>query len=287
LLLFAQKVSNNINGDNKYFEKVKVGFYNTFDELLKYYQGKYKINNGKDLKKFYQLWFQWWSPMAIIMVAADLSSIPENIKSDAMEIRSKTQKYTDAGDRIFVDYLIKRFPKLYKFTNVLTPEEVFDFPESISQNTLNLIAKRLNGCALINGKLVLKKDILRELRKQKLALEKIAINKDTPIIYGTSASNGFVKGKTRVVIEKDEYSKLKKGEILVTHMTSTDRIFEIKKALGIVTDEGGLSSHASIISRELNKPCIVGTKVATKILKTGDLIEVNANLGQIKILKRI
>ncbi|TSC78409.1 MAG: pyruvate, water dikinase [Parcubacteria group bacterium Gr01-1014_29] len=60
----------------------------------------------------------------------------------------------------------------------------------------------------------------------------------------------------------------------------------IKKALAIVTDEGGTTCHAVIIARELQKPCIVGTKIATKVLKDGDLVEVDANNGVVRIVKR-
>ncbi|NCF75260.1 MAG: hypothetical protein GWO87_02115 [Xanthomonadaceae bacterium] len=69
-------------------------------------------------------------------------------------------------------------------------------------------------------------------------------------------------------------------------MTSPDYIAGIKKASVIITDEGGLTCHAAIVSRELNKTCVIGTKIATKVLKDGDLIEVDANKGVVKILKR-
>ena len=59
-----------------------------------------------------------------------------------------------------------------------------------------------------------------------------------------------------------------------------------KKALAIVTDEGGITSHAAVISRELGIPCIVGTKLATQVLHNGDLVEIDANRGMVKILKR-
>ena len=60
----------------------------------------------------------------------------------------------------------------------------------------------------------------------------------------------------------------------------------MEKASAFVTDEGGMLCHAAIIAREMNKPCIVGTKSATKILKDGDLVEVDANAGIVKILKK-
>ena len=67
-------------------------------------------------------------------------------------------------------------------------------------------------------------------------------------------------------------------------MTTVDYLPAMKKASAIVTDDGGITSHAAIISRELGIPCIVGTKIATKVLKDGDLVEVNANKGEVKIL---
>lgn len=82
-----------------------------------------------------------------------------------------------------------------------------------------------------------------------------------------------------------EIDKVKTGDILVAVMTRPDYIMGIKKAAAIVTDEGGITCHAAIISRELGIPCIIGTKIGTKILKDGDLIEVNANHGWVRKVK--
>ena len=79
-------------------------------------------------------------------------------------------------------------------------------------------------------------------------------------------------------------SMLQKGEILVTSMTTPEYIVAMEKSAAIITDEGGVLCHAAIVSREMNIPCVIGTKIATKVLKTGDLIEVDANNGLIKIL---
>ena len=78
---------------------------------------------------------------------------------------------------------------------------------------------------------------------------------------------------------------MKKGEILVTEMTSPDYVPAMKKALGIITDEGGLTCHAAIVARELKVPCIIGTKFATEILKNGDLVKMNASSGIVEIIK--
>ena len=111
------------------------------------------------------------------------------------------------------------------------------------------------------------------------------------IIKGQIACKGIVKGKVFKIsetlkgINQNAFKKMKKGDILVTEMTSPDMIAGIKKAAGIIIDDGGLLCHAAIISREFNIPCIIGTKIATKVLKDGDRIEVNAEKGIIKKLK--
>ena len=80
--------------------------------------------------------------------------------------------------------------------------------------------------------------------------------------------------------------EMKKGNILVAGQTRPFLMSAIKKAGGIITDEGGITSHAAIISRELDIPCIIGTKIATKVLKDGDSVEVDADKGIVKILKK-
>ena len=77
---------------------------------------------------------------------------------------------------------------------------------------------------------------------------------------------------------------MRKGQVLVSGSTGPEMILACKKAGAIITDEGGIISHAALVSRELGIPAIIGTKVATKILKNGDLVEVDANNGIVKIL---
>jgi phosphohistidine swiveling domain-containing protein len=101
---------------------------------------------------------------------------------------------------------------------------------------------------------------------------------------GTIGSRGFVAGIAFVCFTPHEAKHLKKGEILVCPQTTPDFVVFMKRASAIITDEGGITCHAAIVSRELGIPAVVGTKVATRVLKTGDRIEVDANNGIIKRL---
>ena len=108
---------------------------------------------------------------------------------------------------------------------------------------------------------------------------------EVSLLKGFTASPGKVKGVVRVVMGETHFSKFNEGEILVAPMTRPEYLPLMKKALAIITDEGGLTSHAAIIARELKVPCLIGTKIATKVLKDGDLVEINTNHNQLKIIK--
>jgi len=118
-----------------------------------------------------------------------------------------------------------------------------------------------------------------KLRDQELNFE---LDKSIDL-QGIAASKGKVVGRALVSLgSKEAIEKIQDGEILITGMTTPDFVPAMKKAGAIVTDEGGLTCHAAIISRELNIPCVVGTKYATRIIASGDKVEVNANHGVIK-----
>lgn len=100
-----------------------------------------------------------------------------------------------------------------------------------------------------------------------------------------SRGRGKITGRVRIILSPDKALAFRKGEILVAPMTSPEYVFVMKKAAAIVTDTGGLTSHAAIVSRELGVPCIVGTKIATSVLKDGDMVEVDATKGVVRKIK--
>lgn len=103
---------------------------------------------------------------------------------------------------------------------------------------------------------------------------------------GICASPGVVRGRARICLTFQESNKLEKGEILIAYGTDFDFMNAIVKSNGIITEEGGILSHASVISRELKKPCIIAYKGITKLIKDGDLIEIDAEAGTVKLLEQ-
>lgn len=110
-------------------------------------------------------------------------------------------------------------------------------------------------------------------------------DKSIDTIKGHIAYKGLAQGRVYNLVSPDK-NKPNKDFILVTGMTHPKDIMLIKKSKAIITDQGGILSHAAIVSRELKKPCIIGTKIATKVLRDGQLVEVDANKGVVRILRK-
>lgn len=98
---------------------------------------------------------------------------------------------------------------------------------------------------------------------------------------GLGASPGVGSGVVKVIKDLSELDKVKPGDILVTTMTNPDMVVSMQKAAGIVTDEGGVTSHAAIVSREMGIPAVVGTGNATSVLHDGEVITVDGNTGKV------
>jgi pyruvate,water dikinase len=99
------------------------------------------------------------------------------------------------------------------------------------------------------------------------------------LVKGLGAAPGFAAGSVRVVGSREDAADLVEGEVLVTHMTAPDWVPLMRRAAAIVTDSGGMTCHAAIVSRELGIPCVVGTAEATAILRDGEIVSVDAGSG--------
>lgn len=179
--------------------------------------------------------------------------------------------------RTDISISILKLASLWELVDLLNGKKIF----------VEQITKRKRGCMRINipGKEYWLTG--REYKEFKKKIDLLTIKKfNKNIVSGSIAYYGRIKGRARIVLNvKKDGERLKKGDILITSMTRPEFMPLAKKAGAIITDEGGITSHAAIISRELKIPCIIGTKIATQVLKDGQLVEVDANKGIVKILK--
>ncbi len=103
----------------------------------------------------------------------------------------------------------------------------------------------------------------------------------TVLVSGLGASPGVASGRVRILLSPDEAAKLQAGEVLVAQMTSPDWVPTMRRAGALVTDGGGMTCHAAIVSRELGIPCIVGARTATQVLRDGEEVTVDGRQGKV------
>ena len=164
------------------------------------------------------------------------------------------------------------YPWELKYTNL---------PKNIKERKqFHLLYSTLNKREVLFGNEA--KKFLTQLSFKKLKTHNSITNKS---INGSVAYDGESTGIVKIVNSIQDLYKVENGDILVSHMTNPSFSTAFKKCVAIITDLGGLTCHAAIIARELKKPCIIGTKIATQVLKDGDLVEVDANQGIVRKIK--
>ncbi len=201
------------------------------------------------------------------------------LPSSLTELRMRTQDLIPDADRLVRASLDNLFPELKKYTDALTEEEIRlkTFP---SREELE---RRQQHCFVIAGNLILDSQYEVIEPTYGIHLERLEIESYTEC-HGQIAFPGIVRGRVKFVASARHMDKVEEGDILVSSMTLPDMLPAMKKAVAFVTDEGGIMCHAAIMARELKKPCIVGTKIATQVLKDGDMVEVDAERGVVRKL---
>ncbi|MBS3117108.1 hypothetical protein J4421_05945 [Candidatus Woesearchaeota archaeon] len=179
--------------------------------------------------------------------------------------------------RAFTTNILVRFMRHEEIKEMLLQDKALSQKELEQRYQNSILVWDKEGATRFMGDKE-KKKFIRENVEEKEETTKVTK------IYGVCASVGKCKGKVKVVRSAMHVLKVEEGDILVAPMTSPDYVIGMKKAAAIITDEGGLTSHAAIVARELKIPCVVGTKNATKLLKDGDIVEINANHGSITIV---
>jgi phosphohistidine swiveling domain-containing protein len=215
--------------------------------------------------------------------------LPSDLQEKSLPIlrnaRIKTEKLFDE-----VNSLLKEYTKLIanenNLSNVLTEflliEEIEEYLENKNLPSEKELTLRSKG-AFIFCKGTERKVFVGD---EYLELHTVLAGENKIEFKGSSGFKGCVKGIARIIFDPVNVNKFDSGDILVTGMTRPEFVPLMEKSAAFVTDAGGLLSHAAIVARELKIPCVLATRNASKIINDGDLIEVDANKGIVKILKK-
>ena len=237
-----------------------------------------KTGDKNELKEFIEKMFEQNKGFIVWYLSSIDERTPENIK-ELVEVIRTEDKFFDENDKFLRNSLKIIYPELSGFETVIAFDEVENPPK------IDILRKRSHGSLLTRDGVI--EVTLEEYMKNHSDFKFMMDDyKSGSEIKGNIAHRGLVRGVVKIVKRKDQIKFVKEGDVIVAPMTTPDYVSAMKLASAFVTDEGGIMCHAAIIARELKKPCIIGTKIATKVLKDGDLVEVDADLGVVKILKK-
>jgi phosphohistidine swiveling domain-containing protein len=240
------------------------------------------VASPEALVELYKLASWAWVGLSISYFLPSLSGVTEKEQELGMKLRERSADFLELTDHAIQNTLHALHSDLGDLVKYLTIEEV----RGNTIPSLEVLREREKHYIYYDFDLYSDVDIEPFLKLHNLEIQEEEITSDISELRGQTAMAGKVKGIVRVLKRKAEIPLLQEGEILVTAMTTPDYLPAMYKATAFITDEGGITCHAAIVARELKKPCVIGTKFATEILKNGDAIEVDADAGVVRILSR-
>jgi len=204
---------------------------------------------------------------------------PDNVRVLVDAVREKDEFF--ARNNIYLKDCIVALGGERSLANLVLPGE---FPEIPSNSVLG---GRMTGVVITGSETVFSSlEAFADAHPQYEFIDLEHVPTAASEVHGSVGNKGVVQGRVRIVKNERNCAEVQAGEILVSPMTTPDFIAAMKIAAAYVTDEGGIMCHAAIIARELKKPCVIGTKIATKVLHDGDMVEVDADKGAVRILER-
>lgn len=262
-----------------------------FEEKLKYARGLMlrikKINSKKELGKqlieldatFFEV-ISYYLFVVFMGYAADNPSIKKLIKRYNSQFEKIRMSTMDLEIHKELPVLFGKYDKRFKeHILYMRRREVLNLLNNRKVNWSKVKNRHKESLLIVNNNIQKEYQLSQIPRVVDRELSHIKFDSQAKIIKGLTAFKGQVEGNVVRVITKDDYAKIKKGDILVTTMTKPDIVFLLNKVKGIITNDGGALCHASIIAREMKIPCVVGTVNATAVLKDGEKILLNASRG--------
>ena len=255
------------------------------DSLLKDYLAFLRQKHKSPLQSLQKLHTYFTLLLPIILVGIEVPEHAPKLQNEIQLMCSEIRKANEAVYKLGIDLqtrLVNQLEKMKKISkNSLTLLTYDEFQKFITNKNLpkNLIDRK--RFVFIEETRAHSKISYDKIFPKKIKLVG-SYDQSLNFVTGKTAYPGKVSAQVRIIKRVSDASNLKKGEILVTSMTDPRYVSAIKRASAIITDEGGITCHAAIVSREFKKPCVIGTQIATKVFKNGDLVEVDANKGSVK-----
>ena len=293
---FVRYLSEKTLNDQKFRKNCLKEYYQIAEKLndfikmdIEEFMTKENLNSFIEQHKRFIAYFlvPLWSPNGFDKVDAQ-EDLKKKLFKEFEEARKATERLYPELEKFLqkiFENISKKTKVESKFLRALLPNEILDYVINGNIPDAKKLKERYDYCVVladINDSTLVLGQKARDIIKKITFIENRGINE----IKGTIANKGIIRGKVKKIFMEKEMGDFETGDILVTTMTRPEWLPIMKKAGGFVTDAGGILSHAAIVSRELNKPCIIGTGIATQILQNGDEVEVDANKGEVRIIKR-
>jgi phosphoenolpyruvate synthase/pyruvate phosphate dikinase len=198
-----------------------------------------------------------------------------------LKVRRETDNFVPGTDAIIRKSLQAAFPDYGQYVDVISLEEAFN--QALPAK--NELQQRLEYYLYTNSSFYQNRQAVEAQYRYRLEDEKH--HDEITELSGQVACKGMVQGRITLVFGRKDLHKMREGDIIVSPSVTPDFMPALHKSKAIITNEGGIISHAAIISRELQKPCIIGTQIAAHVLHDGDLVEVDAYNGVVRVLERV
>lgn len=260
--------------DEKILIETSLGYFDKIKDII-LNQRKLSLEELKvfidDVMTFWR-WFDgvWWA-----IEYADKNKKP---LEQLMKARKETEFFVPGLRAVIRGSFLSIVGNEYeKYIDVLKFSEVVD--DRLPQ--INELEQRLTGYVVVRGNLY---NSVEDARKEYDFSFEESVSSAGDVLQGQCAYPGKVQGVVKIVNAVEDMKKFSEGNIIVSSTTTPDFLPIMKISSAIISEHGGVICHAAITSRELKIPCVVGVKKATKILKDGDLVEVDAETGVVRKL---
>ncbi len=265
-------------GQHKYLYGLYLSWLKQYRQLEEVWSHSYLTR--AQLKLFGKLIQKFWPAMFASMFIPDDRRFSKIDRDLMVKLRAKIGDTADKATYIIDKTLRKIYPELGRLALYLKLNDISK--GNINKNKLLRLSRR--KLVMVDDRFIPVRRFQKYQREYNFKLNKLRIDRGRKSVSGQVAYRGQVEGRVKIVQKRSDLANFNKGEVLVSAMTVPDFIPAMKKAAAIVTDEGGVTCHAAIVARELKIPCVIGTKIATKVFKDGDKVEVDAMKGGIKKL---